>query len=439
MSGRGVRVRNPRAGRMGSGHESESPTAWYMTFSMQIVQFVLSATALLLVAHMAFRPSYVIMPSRPETDVVLFRERRYGGLDQPRMGKTFNVGGLLGSGGELPSKGIIDRQDGRESSGTSEEDDLKELSVLAANKSLNSDNWEPIPVIRNWPDKALIDKVLEPFGGPDVRKQLLVAAVSCNFLDMADNWLTAVGELGISNYVLVALDDDAYRILHARIPQHTLASPVQANSTSPDYGTDGFASVVRSRPVLLTHLLRTGHDILYSDVDMVFKSNPFKEIPPGFDIVGPTDSYLTEQPHLTERDKENICTGLLYFTPTEASFELLARWNMRLIRGMRKLNQGAFNRALNDMGFLSNGKARIHVHVLDKDAFPSGFMYFGNELWTHRESWAPSRPAVMVHNNFMQRKSNKVQRFKDFGLWKLSGMFNGSCCPNTGGCVQRKN
>mmetsp|Transcript_31775 Transcript_31775/g.123268 ORF Transcript_31775/g.123268 Transcript_31775/m.123268 type:complete len:494 (-) Transcript_31775:2565-4046(-) len=292
-------------------------------------------------------------------------------------------------------------------------------SALPGADEINVGDWKLIEKLNTtWPPPEQLKKIVEKEQNPNAPQRFMVAAVSCNFLDMTDNWISSLEAIGIFNYLVVALDEEAYRRLKEVRPEHVVQSPFRAISESPTYGSEGFATVVRSRPLLLAYLLHTGYQVLYSDVDTFFTANPFNDMDPEMDICGPSDSKLDQPPLLTWEDKHNICTGLLYLRPSAATFELLARWNLRLERGFRRLNQGSFNNALRDMGFMvEDVEPTIKVKVLDKDAFPPGFMYFGNEYWQHLNEWQPMRSAVMIHNNYAQKTDNKVHRFRDFDLW----------------------
>mmetsp|Transcript_6408 Transcript_6408/g.19386 ORF Transcript_6408/g.19386 Transcript_6408/m.19386 type:complete len:541 (+) Transcript_6408:192-1814(+) len=293
--------------------------------------------------------------------------------------------------------------------------------LLPGFESYDSENYEEIPSLTyEWPPRGLLEKVVNSAYNGKAPKRFMAAAVSCNFLDVLDNWLASLDRIGLTNFIIVALDNEAYKRLKAVRPDNTVLSPFLAISNSATYGTEGFATVVRSRPVLLTHLLRAGYPVMYSDVDIVYNSNPFDEVDDSYDINAPTDSSLKSPVEMTSLDKRNLCTGLLYLKPTANIMELMGRWNARMIRGYRRLNQAPFNWALRDMGFLSD-KERVTVNVLEKDAFPPGFMYFKNPYWVSLAEYKPTRSPVFVHNNYAAQTINKIIRFKDFGLWNPTG------------------
>ncbi|SPQ98680.1 unnamed protein product (mitochondrion) [Plasmodiophora brassicae] len=276
-----------------------------------------------------------------------------------------------------------------------------------------------------WPDPDLLSRVA-------IAKRLVVAAVNCGYLDFVDNWLASIQALGITNYILIALDMHAYKTLMGAYPDHTILSVTVSESTQnqaqPDpnareYGSAGFGNVVRSRPEFLLPFLRQGYTVFYSDIDTFWLGNPFDEIRQGeYDAQGPTDGHPSAPDD--RQDASNICTGMLYLEATYPTIRLLEKWSSLLIQTNAEVNQAPFADALATLvrGDESGHTQKIRFNVLERDAYPPGYMYFKKDArWTSMHTYKPKRSPVIVHANWVVGKNKKRQILQEKGLWKPTG------------------
>ena len=97
-----------------------------------------------------------------------------------------------------------------------------------------------------------------------------------------------------------------------------------------------------------------------------------------------------------------FCTGLLAFRKTQKTISLLKHWyEINTINDWP--NQKSFQKSV----YQSNANGRS----LPMSLFPNGELFFEKMPLKYRSD------VVIVHNNFLVGKEQKIQRFKHFNLW----------------------
>lgn len=89
--------------------------------------------------------------------------------------------------------------------------------------------------------------------------------------DIILNWCASMRRLGLDNYLIVALDDDAYVFLHGRHAPVVLLPP-QKNQTSISKG-----DVWVFRTYITYMILKAGIDVVVSDADAILVRSPFAD------------------------------------------------------------------------------------------------------------------------------------------------------------------
>jgi hypothetical protein len=75
---------------------------------------------------------------------------------------------------------------------------------------------ENSPTVKpSWPPLDIVEPIAK-------ERRLVVAAVNCGYLDFADNWIESVKKAGVTNFVLIALDNNSYAELSRVYPRHTI-------------------------------------------------------------------------------------------------------------------------------------------------------------------------------------------------------------------------
>jgi Nucleotide-diphospho-sugar transferase len=236
-------------------------------------------------------------------------------------------------------------------------------------------------------------------------------------------------------------------------PSQVLPVPPVVVSTRhrhiPNFGSQSFRDLVALRPVILQRLLyATNRTLLYNDIDMVWRQNAWNVVDALYRRSSSKSSYYTSS--LLPEDGSGIllwtdgshqlCSSLLYLEPSIDSHALLDKWQEEMRTGAHKNDQPALNAAVAALGSRDNishqqqntmtttTTVALAVPpwkiIRDYDRFPHGSYYFGRV----QEPVPPGdvhyeprrRRAVIVHNNWANNKTVKMERFRQHGLWNLS-------------------
>jgi hypothetical protein len=239
----------------------------------------------------------------------------------------------------------------------------------------------------------------------------IVITVNDGFFDFMSNWLLFYEKLALKNRLVVIAEDDlVYTKLEALgLPEEKMeiekASVLQNVKEALGYETAEYKKMVSGRPTHLLNHLRQGTNILYTDIDTVWRSNPiaYLALPENdeydFIIQIDTDSYYGVSPY--------YCTGFMGLRSNSRTISFMEKWEAALQKHPQ-LNQPIFNQLL-------HGQKEVKHTGLPKDLFPSGKSYFDSPGFTQKKR----DNAVVVHNNYVMGHHVKKERFKKFGLWLL--------------------
>ncbi|KAF5443975.1 hypothetical protein F2P56_036485 [Juglans regia] len=210
------------------------------------------------------------------------------------------------------------------------------------------------------PDESVnprLGKILEKVA---VQRELIVALANSNVKDMLEVWFTNIKQVGITNYLVVALDEEIARFCESK------AVPVYKRD--PDVGIDSVARTGGNHAVsglkfrVLREFLQLGYSVLLSDVDIVYLQNPFHYIYRDSDVESMTDGHnnmtaygyndVFDEPAMGWARYAHTMriwvynSGFFYIRPTIPSIELLDRVASRLSREPNSWDQAVFNEEL---------------------------------------------------------------------------------------------
>lgn len=148
------------------------------------------------------------------------------------------------------------------------------------------------------------------------------------------------------------------------------------------------------------HLLESKQDVLYSDTDIVFLSNPLPDINLHYDINIQND--LCQPPY----HNSYLCTGFIYIKSNARTIAFVKSILARIVQFDFKYgDQITFN------SVIRTTKHNLKIHALDACKYPNGCRYFEGTDMNCKKS-----DAVIVHNNYLSGIDNKLRRFKENGL-----------------------
>jgi len=177
--------------------------------------------------------------------------------------------------------------------------------------------------------------------------------------------------------------------LKCGVPMHLFHCYILgSNKEAATYNTDQFKSITVQKLEVIRMNMETD-TVLWVDNDIVFFENCLK------DIVSKPGSFVMQN------DGWGHCTGFFLARPGLFSRQVIANSVSWLNQRQGSLNdQHAFNDVVK--------KSPVVVFSLSTDEYPNGAMYFAHGFKTK---------ARMVHCNYLPTTAEKVERFKDHGMW----------------------
>ena len=180
-------------------------------------------------------------------------------------------------------------------------------------KSLSSMSTSSIKV---WPSPYILQRIA-------VDNTIIVISTNCGYIEMAQNWILHVQKLNITNYLIIAQDNESYQALKSYSPSHyhvilldntnshdgvvvddydgeieahqqlestnsSMSSRrntmVASSSRSTDpsqaytFRSKGFYEICKSRPYMIQSILQQGYNVIYSDIDLIWVKNVFTKL-----------------------------------------------------------------------------------------------------------------------------------------------------------------
>eukprot|EP00897_Mesotaenium_endlicherianum_P000556 jgi/Mesen1/10500/ME000083S10008 len=133
----------------------------------------------------------------------------------------------------------------------------------------------------------LLDQLLPQVA--DANKTVTLVAVTSRYRELAADFACRMRRLGLANLVVAALDEDCYRYLftqglavyHAPGPAgHAFAYSGAEALAECEHGTPCFLHYRQVKFHAMLEILRAGYNVLWSDVDQVWLSDPFPRVSP---------------------------------------------------------------------------------------------------------------------------------------------------------------
>lgn len=311
----------------------------------------------------------------------------------------------------------------------------KKAGPLGTVKSLRT---HPL-VLPNQDTNPKLDALLANVA-PD--KELLVGIANNNVREMVRVWFTSIKRAGISNYLLVALDDQIAEFCQSnQVPFHRRDATISAVQK----GTGDNHAISGLKFHILREFLELGYNVLLSDVDIIYFQNPFLHLYRDCDVEAMTDGDTNHTAYGFDDVKDEprmgwsryahtmriwvFNSGLFYIRPTIPSIELLDRVTTRLSKE-KAWDQAVFNEEL----FLPShpGYEGLHAstRVMDYHLFMNSKVMF---TIVRKETVFDKFLPVALHVNyhpdkydrmlalidyFIHGKKNALKRFPDGSEWR---------------------
>ncbi|ESQ34865.1 hypothetical protein EUTSA_v10007712mg [Eutrema salsugineum] len=265
-------------------------------------------------------------------------------------------------------------------------------------------------------------KILEEIA---VDKEVIVALANANVKSMLEVQIASIKRLGITNYLVVALDDYIENFCKSKDVAYYKRDPDKDVDTVGKTGGNHAVSGLKFR--VLREFLQLGYGVLLSDVDIVFLQNPFRHLYRDSDVESMSDGHsnmtaygfndVSDEPAMGWARYAHTMriwvfnSGFFYLRPTIPSIELLDRVADRLSKA-KLWDQAVFNEEL----FYPSHPDYIGLHaskrVMDMYEFMNSKVLF-KTVRKNQELKKKVKP-VIVHVNYHPDKLNRMRAVVEF-------------------------
>ncbi|KAL5998255.1 hypothetical protein ACLOJK_009193 [Asimina triloba] len=251
----------------------------------------------------------------------------------------------------------------------------------------------------------------------DENRTVILAVAGNSYRDMLMSWVCRLRRLSISNFIICALDPETFHfaVLQGLPVFKDPLAPSKISFNDCHFGTKCFQRVTKVKSRLVLQILQMGYDVLLSDVDVYWFSNPL----PLLRSFGPA-VLVAQSDEFKEKGPINLPRRLnsgFYYAPSDRA----------TIAAMSKVVQHASSSDLSEqpsfydvlcgtkgVNRVSNDRCmepetNLTVHFLDRNRFPNG-AYKG--LWQKRNVTAACKKkgCIVLHNNWISGRKRKLDR-----------------------------
>lgn len=274
------------------------------------------------------------------------------------------------------------------------------------------------------PDESVNPRLAKILLEVAIGKELIVVLANSNVKEMLEVQISTIKKSGISNYLVVALDDE--------IENYCKSRNVSVYKRDPDEGVDSIGKTGGNHAVsglkfrILREFLQLGYSILLSDVDIVYIQNPFDHLYRDSDVESMTDGHnnmtaygyndVFDEPAMGWARYAHTMriwvynSGFFYIRPTIPSIELLDRVTDRLSK-QDLWDQAVFNE---ELFFPSHpGYEGLHAskRTVDFYAFMNSKVLFKT---VRKDPNLKKLKPVIVHINYHPDKLPRMQAVVEY-------------------------
>ena len=241
---------------------------------------------------------------------------------------------------------------------------------------------------------------------------VILTTITSSFIDLTENWLASIRRCGEYHprIYIIAEDQETYDHFYNKSSiisnVNVIKAPQYEETASQEFNTGENKNLLCKRPQYILDILKSGHDVLFSDVDVVWFHRPYRFFNDDFDIL-----FLQDQvpPDTT------VSTGFAFYRATNDTIQFVERWVDEIKCWKEpKSDQVILNRlVIKHMGDIMDPIPWFKLKILNPKKFVSGKNYF-NEIWRKEN---PNVKPVVLHNNWIQGHDAKVERFKKLRTW----------------------
>jgi hypothetical protein len=240
---------------------------------------------------------------------------------------------------------------------------------------------------------------------------VVLTGVLGNYHPMLMSWVCRLRELGIRNLVVAAFDEEAYRaaaLAGLAVYLSELPDSRTAEGGGCEYGSTCFRAATKAKSRAALEVLRKGYDVLYSDSDMLWFSDPRANLKALSTASNGALLVQSNEPNHTSpaNGPRRINSGFYYAAATPATITALEAITEHALKSRLSEQPSFFDVLCGEQGEFAEGDSAcqqpggMRTVFLDRDVYPNG---------KHRDLWdAPDVQAAAValgasvlHNNWI--------------------------------------
>uniref|UniRef100_A0A7S3ELP6 Nucleotide-diphospho-sugar transferase domain-containing protein n=3 Tax=Rhodosorus marinus TaxID=101924 RepID=A0A7S3ELP6_9RHOD len=256
----------------------------------------------------------------------------------------------------------------------------------------------------------------------DDSNTVILTALNFGYREIMMNWICNMRHLGVSNFIIAALDEDLYKWAFVRGLPVYLETTIfgELNNTlvaHASYGTDAFKQLTKMKSRVVVRLLKTGVNVVWTDCDIIWFKNPLPDLA----------SYQVDLVIQTNAPDDENLNG---YRRINSGF-YLAKSNPATIKAFEDIVAFATKSAMSEQPCFwdvmcgKNGENTIGddrcayngmvVRLLDRKLYPNGIT-FG--IWNATYGTIPQRypDLFILHNNWIKGSEAKQERFQKHGF-----------------------
>lgn len=238
-------------------------------------------------------------------------------------------------------------------------------------------------------------------------------------IELALNHYKSLTAVGITNYMAYVTDEESVKVMTEHGYKCTFIENANIDKNAMEFCKGDFNKLSFLRYHIAGHLIRSGKDVWYMDVDTVLLN----------DVRLVYEVYKNIGMNICIQDDINMpCSGCVLYIASEDT----AKITDIVISQKDKYpnDQLTLTHVLNSISNPVNKnvfKNPIQFTLFDKNLFPNGLLFFGDDFVKtptqfesiKNEYKKSNEKPFFVHANWMIGNNVKQDAFKKYGLWFL--------------------
>ncbi|KAL6517275.1 Arabinosyltransferase rra3 [Orobanche minor] len=281
------------------------------------------------------------------------------------------------------------------------------------------------------PDESVNPRLAKILEKVAVDRELILTLANSNVRSPLEVWFTNIKRVGITNYLVYALDEEIARFCESNSVPFYKRDPNEVKKDA-DGNFESVAKTGGNHAVsglkfrILREFLQMGYSVLLSDVDIVYLQNPFEHLYRDSDVESMTDGHnnMTAYGYDDVFDEPTMGwaryahtmriwvynSGFFYIRPTIPSIELLDRVAGRLARE-NAWDQAVFNEELFYPSHPGYDGLHASRRTMDYYLFMNSKVLFKT---VRRDAKLSQLKPVIVHVNYHPDKLRRMVAVADY-------------------------